>query len=173
MKKITIAILFVGIAIAAAALFLPSDQTASLSDALVLGDDFQKYVNEKYGFSLEYPKAYTIEIFPEKDSAETIVFQGAEQQGFQIFITPFEEAQLTKERILRDIPGAILEGAQEAFIGTAAGQNIKALLFWSEDPLIGRTREAWFVHIGYLYEITAYESMDELLAGIMSTWHML
>lgn len=176
MEKIVITILLIAAAIAAAAFLLfsnnPGSQTASLSDSLVLGNDFKVYRSEKYEFSLEHPKNYGVEVIAEKDGAETIVFQALQadkKQGFQIFITPFEETQLTRERILQDLPGAVLNDLQEAIIGGAAGQNIRALLFWSEDPLIGRTREIWFIHNGYLYEVTAYANMDNLLAGIMST----
>lgn len=186
MKKF---IVLVGVAVALAAIGVasfhtPGKEAALLSGSVFVGDAFNKFVHEKYGFSFRYPKEYTITPYLEGDGAESIVFQGPsvilngseESQGFQIFITPFEETPklgeplLTTERILQDVPHAVLDGVQEIFIGAASGQNHRALLFWSEDPQIGRTREVWFVHGGYLYEITAYAEMDELLAGIMSTW---
>lgn len=179
MQKNIALIIFTGFALVA--LFLLSQtnigsQPSPLPAGLILGKSFQIYKNEEHGFALEYPAHYKIEEFKEKDGAKTIVFQGnvgnqiADKEGFQIFITPFEEATLTKDRILKDIPGAILDDYQEIIIGAAVEESVRGLLFWSEDPLIGRTREVWFVHNQSLYEITAYAHMDELLSGIASTW---
>lgn len=157
---------------------LPSQ--LKLTASLSLGDNFQRYLNHEYGFSLEYPKSWSAKTFQEENIGKTILFQGGEREGFQIFITPFYEGLekapqyqrlddlLTRERILRDLPSAVIEGPMEVLIGPS--KNLRALLFWSEDPLIGRTREVWFVQKGYLYEVTAYAQIDELLAGIMSTF---
>lgn len=171
------------IAVVAFLLWFPVDswnQTALFGKQLILGDDFQKYVNRKYGFSLEYPRGWSVENFDEQDGAETIVFSGGDQSGFQVFIAPFYgdadeipkfqrlDDLLTEERILRDLPSAVIDDSLEILIGPNRDQ--RALLFWSDDPTIGRTREVWLVHNGYLYEITGYPQIDELLAGIMHTW---
>jgi len=147
---------------------------ANVHESTKLGDEYKIYTNDKYGFSLEYPQDFFIETFDEGDGAETIVFQGRvssgqDKIGFQVFISPIEEAgELTRERILEDVPYAVIDEAQEVLLGPK--NDIRGLLFWSEDPDIGRTREVWFAHENYLYEITTYEHLDMWLAGILSTW---
>ena len=37
----------------------------------------------------------------------------------------------------------------------------------------GDTREVWFIHGGYLYEVTTYKELDIWLAGIMRTWKFI
>lgn len=147
------------------------------SSQTILGEGYQKFTHPTYTFSVEYPDYLATEAFHEKDNGETIVFQsqegdfstgsGQDKTGFQIFITPFgEDEVITRDRILEDIPFATVDEPQEVIIG----DNIRALLFWSEDPLIGRTREVWFVHDSNLYEITTYAEFDSLLVQVLSSW---
>lgn len=151
--------------------FNPASQTA----AVVMGESYIKFTHPDYLFSVEYPEELKIERFQEENNSETIVFQDInnanlaleEKIGFQIFISPFEEDKiLTKERILEDLPYAIIEDQIEVVLG----DDTRALLFWSDDPMIGKTREIWFIGGGNLYEITTYAHLDTWLAGILSTW---
>jgi len=156
------------------------------SSASVFGEDFKKFTHPEYGFSFEYPKDLEIQAFKEEEGGEiigeTIVFQqpnlpgvkpleDSEKIGLQIFISPFEDEEgvLTQERVLEDLPFAVIIEPQEVFLGVLAEKEIPALIFWSEDPLIGKTREVWFIHSGYLYEITTYAYLDLWLANILST----
>lgn len=153
--------------------------TTVSSDTDILGEGYKRFTHPKYGFSVEYPEELDITAFDESGGGETVIFQSREDEsvaleekvGFQIFISPFEEdSVLTLERIREDLPFATIEEPVEVIIGTKMAQNVPALLFWSEDPTIGRTREVWFVHDNYLYEITSFAHMDTLLADIFSTW---
>ena len=95
-----------------------------------------------------------------------LVKNAASDNGFQIFITAFDESGvITKERILKDIPDAVINGDEYIDIG-----GEKALSFISQDDLGGKTREIWAVHSGYLYRIKAYESFEEELFKIIKTW---
>ena len=38
---------------------------------------------------------------------------------------------------------------------------------------IGHTREVWFIHNGFLYEVTTYKEIDEWLGSIMQTWKFI
>lgn len=154
------------------------DETTVSSKEVVLGEEYKRFTHPVYGFSIEYPKELDITAFEEDEGGETVVFHARENEsvvleekvGFQIFISPFEEdSVLTLERIREDLPFATIEEPVEVIIGTKAGQNIPALLFWSEDSTIGRTREVWFIHNKYLYEITSFAHMDAILADIFST----
>ena len=121
---------------------------------------------------------------PEEGDATTIVFQEdrntqknpQEKIGFQIFATPFGmEEILTEDRIKQDIPSAHMENTQSIILNPDAPQHeeVQALLFSSEDAVIGKTIEVWFVQNGYLYEITAPAHMEELLPKILSSWRSL
>ena len=157
---------------------------ASISNALLLGTGYKRYENKQFGFSVEYPDTFTVEAFPEENQSATILFREEEKQepppeqkkGFQIFITPFgEEETITQERIQKDLPFAVVEKPQQVIINpdASAEEEIQALLFWSEDPDIGHTREVWFTKNDYLYEITTYEHLDEWLPLILSSWRIL
>ncbi|MBI1956940.1 MAG: hypothetical protein HYS44_00570 [Candidatus Niyogibacteria bacterium] len=154
-----------------------ASSSETLSAATVLGEDYIKYTHPDIGFSLEYPRELEVRRFSEKEDAETILFQRAgdedrargERLGFQIFITPFDDEWpvITRERILRDLPDLKMEDVQEVILG----DGTRALIFWTEDPSLGRTREVWFTSMGIrLYEITTYEHLDSWLAMILSTW---
>ena len=43
-------------------------------------------------------------------------------------------------------------------------------MFFSKNGLMGDTREVWFTHGGYLYEVTTYKELDPWLSGIMASW---
>ena len=154
-----------------------SFEESAVSTSVVLGVEYQKFTHPDLAFSIEYLKGFSVEAYKEASGGETIIFQDEgdtddtllqDRSGFQIFITPFEneEGVLTRERILEDLPTAVIEDPQEIIIG----DNIQALLFWSEDPFIGRTREVWFSYGENLYEITTYAHLGLWLAQILSTW---
>ena len=145
--------------------------------ATILGEDYIKYTHPDIGFLLEYPKELEVRQFLESNDAETIVFQRSgdeerpleERLGFQIFITPFnaEGSAITRERVLQDLPDLTMEEVQEAILG----DGTHALIFWTDDLVIGRTREVWFTDTGgWLYQITTYAHLDSWLAKILSTW---
>ncbi|MBI2039286.1 MAG: hypothetical protein HYT22_03340 [Candidatus Niyogibacteria bacterium] len=147
------------------------------SAAAILGDDYIKYTHPEIGFSLEYPRELEARRFSEGDDTETIVFQRPEDEdrareertGFQIFIAPFDDegTMITPERILRDLPDFDIEQAQEAILS----DGTRALIFWTDDSTVGRTREVWFTGTGVrLYQITTYAHLDSWLAKILSTW---
>jgi hypothetical protein len=138
------------------------------SGGLVLGSEYNVYKNSRYGFSVEFPKELNVKEFDEDEDGETILFQKEnEKEGFQIFISPYEgDFPLTKDQILKDVPSVSLEDMQEVIIG----DGTRALIFWTEDERVGKTREVWFSHNGDLYEITTYADLDLWLAKILSSW---
>ena len=138
-----------------------------------LREGYLHYTNDTYNFALEYPSNLTVKSFLEEDDGETIVFKseivGGKLQAFQVYIQPFTEDRITREYILEDIPGIELLNLEEIILG----EDTPALLFWSGDDLFGRTREVWFVHEGYLYQVTTLGELDAWLAEIMTTWRFL
>jgi len=139
------------------------------SDSSDSSDLTEQYSNSKYGFSFNYPAGFTIGEFPEGDIGETILVQNPESsQSFQVFVADYDEpGPITPERILQDLPTFVIENPQEAILPG----NVEALIFFSQEEGLGKTREVWIVHGGYLYQITTEASMDAWLAGILNTWH--
>jgi len=147
-----------------------------ITPSVILGEGYERFTHPVHPFSVEYPINLEVLRYEEENDMETVVFQQGtdtdntpllEKNGFQIFIIPFgDEEFLTRERIVEDVPSVIIEDLQEVIIGS----DTHALLFWSEDPDIGRTREVWFTHSGNLYEVTTYAHLDLWLAKILSTW---
>lgn len=121
--------------------------------------------NEKYGFSFQHPEDMKVGSVPSPEGTETIVVEKEKPFGFQIFISPYDEPHLTVERIKTNIPGIIMEQPQEVTVDGEQG-----VAFFSRDDSIGKTREVWFVHKGYLYQITAYAEFSDKLFEILGTW---
>ena len=49
----------------------------------------------------------------------------------------------------------------------------RATMFFGNNSIMGDTREVWFIHGGFLYEVTTYKEFDTWLAGIMQTWKFI
>jgi hypothetical protein len=45
--------------------------------------------------------------------------------------------------------------------------------FFSHAPRLDDTREVWFIHGGFLYEITTYKELDAWLLPILHSWQFL
>lgn len=123
------------------------------------------YRNERYGFSIVLPHAFEVSERDEGGGARTISFS-SDQQEFQIYVLPYREGQITSSRIAKDTRNSATQ-PQEVLLG----DGVRALIFTSSDPFFGELREVWFLHEGYLFEVTTYLELDEWLAGTMRTWH--
>lgn len=125
-----------------------------------------RYANAHYGFSIVYPASLTLNEVPGGSDAMTAVFQkpGVEE-GFQIFIVPYPDEQITKERIQKDLRGAPMKEVTQIVLPG----NIQAVHFTSQAPVIGDSSEVWFIHGGYLFEVTTYASQDAALAAVLAT----
>lgn len=125
-----------------------------------------RYANAHYGFSLSYPTELSVAEYPQGSDVLTVVFQKPdEQKGFQVFIIPYAETQISQQRIQADLKGAPMKDAKEVVL---AG-NIRAVHFSSVAPIIGESSEVWFIHDGYLFEVTSYAADDAWLASILTT----
>ena len=45
--------------------------------------------------------------------------------------------------------------------------------FVGSNDQMGATREVWFIHGSYLYEITTYKGFDQLLDPILQSWKFI
>ncbi len=146
-----------------------STQVVGREEGVSLGEKKNTflYTHPRYGFTLEFPNELAIERHPLGTASEVIVFeQEGEKRGFQIFATPYVGESITEERLQQDVKGGKIEEPAEVIIG----DNQRALVFWSTDPSVGRLREVWFIHKGFLYEVSTYAEFDQWLGGVLQTW---
>ncbi len=150
--------------------------TPEVQEQLIKSELNRTYFHPKYKFSFQYPGELNVSAFQEGEYGETVLVQKPDERaGFQIFIAPFDEAgPMTKERILQDLPDMVVEEPQQVIIGqdpsTGSGQAITALIFFSHEPSLGKTREVWFIHGGYLYQLSTYAGLDGFIGRILETW---
>lgn len=124
------------------------------------------YQNAPYRFSLLYPEALEMHEKEEGAGASTMLFQDTNTgQGFQIFIVPYTETQVTPDRIAKDIPSGVVKDTRDITIDGATAAS-----FYSQNVTLGETAEIWFVHGGFLYEVTTLAPLDDWLSQIMLTW---
>jgi hypothetical protein len=130
---------------------------------------FKEYRSTMYNFSLLYPELLAMREFDEGGGAVTITFQNPEAgTGFQLFVVPYVESTISEERFLRDVPSGVRTYAENTFVG-----GVPAVTFLSRDQLLGETREVWFIHNGYLYEVTTLKDVGEWFVPIMQSWWFL
>ena len=127
------------------------------------------YTNSQFGFSFKYPEGFNAGSFAESEEGTTVLVQKPNtKESFQIFISAFDESgPITPERIKKDIPDMAIEDPKEVIIG--AEKNIRALIFFSKNESLDRTREVWFVQKGNLYQVTAYADLDVLIGSVLDT----
>lgn len=124
------------------------------------------------GFSFIHATDLTVTAFDE-GAGEMVLVHDATNAGskreFQIYAAPFDEAgPLTAARIHKDLPDMEITDAQPVLIGS--NKDIDALIFFSNNPSIGKTREVWFVHGGYMYQVTGYADADAIVGPLLDTW---
>ena len=140
------------------------EKVSQVSEAV---NGYWTYTNFRYKFSFQCPEAFNVTDFDEEDTQTILVSKKDTKDGFQIFIAPFDEpGPITKERILEDLPDFKIESPEQRLLKN--GET--ALIFFTEDSSVGKTREIWFVHNGYLYQITTIQAFDAQLVQIMNTW---
>ncbi|HET8581132.1 MAG TPA: hypothetical protein VFL98_01535 [Candidatus Paceibacterota bacterium] len=139
-----------------------------------LAPGMARFTHPRYAFSLDFPDSLGVTRDKEGNASEIDVFaprdaSSTSDERFQLFITPYAQATITQARLAEDIPNGDIRDMQEAVIGI--GQAIHAAIFQSSDPLTHeQTREVWFIHDGFLFEVTAPFSADSWLASIMQTF---
>ena len=67
-------------------------------ELLMLPAGYEIYTNTDFGFSFAYPKGFTITSYPQ-DLGEVILVEKDTEEGFQVFVMPFDEpGPVTAER---------------------------------------------------------------------------
>lgn len=129
----------------------------------------RSYYNPELGISFNYPEGFNISGFKEGEAGYTILAQKPNSKdSFQIFASDFDEpGPITPERINQDLPDMKIESPMAVLIGSDKKTN--ALIFFSKNESLGRTREVWFVKNGKLYQLTTYADKDSLVGPILDT----
>ena len=129
-------------------------------------EGFKEYKSPTYHFSLFYPGTLSVGEYKESGNGMTVAFQDTEgEKGFQIFVFPYADTQITEERFKMDVPSRVRKEPVDVMI-----DNVRATAFWSTNDLLGETREVWFISQGFLYEVTTYRNLDGWLSNVMKSW---
>lgn len=138
-------------------------------EARIAPDGWREYRTDTYGFSVLYPQELAVGEHPEGGGAMTITLQNPDKgEGLQIFIVPYGESKVSEARFRQDIPSGVRTGLVDITVDGATGAA-----FYSKDEFLGDTREVWFVHGGYLFEVTTLKLLNDWLAKIMKTWKFI
>jgi hypothetical protein len=134
-----------------------------------VSDVYKEYRNKDYGFSVNYPAQIPPQEFHERGVVLTVLFQGAAgEPGFDISVEPTNETEITPERFNMDEPSDVKLDPHDTVIDGAPG-----ITFFGFDARVGQTREIWFLHNHFLFEVTTYKELDTWLADIMKTWQFI
>lgn len=150
-----------------------SERPAMPATPVIVGrtvpEGMHEYRSEQYRFSLLYPEYMKVKEQDEGQGAATITFEDiSRNEGFQIFIVPYLEAQVSEERFRMDIPSGVRRDIRDVAVDGAVGAA-----FTSEHQLLGETSEIWFVQGGYLYEVTTLKELETWFSAILSTWEFI
>ena len=113
-------------------------------------------------------------IFPateylEAGGALTVSFQDpSTNEGFEVYATPYSGTQITQARFKLDEPSGTFQEPTNVMV-----DGVSETMFYGSNPILGDTREVWFIHGGLLYEVTTFKQLDSWLAGIMKTWEFI
>jgi len=127
------------------------------------------YKNAAFHFGLFFPDNLLAMEYREQGGALTVSFQDTKtDQGFEVYVTPYADKQITPQRFKLDEPSGVMQSPTDIIIDGTHGT-----MFFGNNSIMGDTREVWFIHGGFLYEVTTYKEFDTWLAGIMSTWKFI
>lgn len=127
---------------------------------------YSEYRSTLFAFSLFYPSSMKVSEFDEGGGAQSITFENAgDAIGFQIFIVPYKEHQVSSARFSQDVPTGVMKEPTNVTVDGVFGT-----MFYSQSLTLGDTREIWFINNGYLYEVTTLKTLDSWLIERMKTW---
>lgn len=127
---------------------------------------YVEYRDTQYNFSLFYPQGLAVKTYDEGGGASTFTFQNVTTaQGFQIFIVPYSGTTVSEQRFKEDEPSGVRNNSTYVFVG-----GVPAAAFYGNDVRLGETYEVWFIHGGYLYEVTTLKPLDTWLENVVQTW---
>ena len=140
--------------------------TTATSSSAVSGN---RYTITPYGTSFTKPAGWTAKQVKNGTRTVVTVMPKASQGtgGVQIAITPVGESMpvITPARIHQDLPNLDIENPKHVMVD---GQDI--LIFTSHNASYGGS-EAWFVHSGALYQISALPDSKNTFTTLVASLH--
>ena len=131
--------------------------------------DMLGYSNKDFHFSLLFPANLESTEYKEQGGALTVSFQDPDtDEGFQVYVTPYSKKQIDAAQFKLDEPSGVVKEQQDVLADGARGTK-----FYGYNATLGDTREVWFIHNGFLYEVTTFKVLDEWLNSIMQTWKFI
>ena len=85
-----------------------------------------------------------------------------------MYVTPYSKKQIDAAQFKIDEPSGVVKERQDVLVDGARGTK-----FYGHNATLGDTRELWFIHNGFLYEVTTFKVLDEWLGSIMQTWKFI
>jgi hypothetical protein len=150
---------------------VPREATSTTGSTQRAAAGSREYRNERYHFSFLYPEDLDVHVFDQEGGVEVITFEDkavVSLVGFQILVVPYKDERISDEQFRRDLPSGVRTDVSNVTIDGVAGTA-----FYSVDASLGDTREVWFTHDGFLYEVTTYKALDEWLREILTTWQFI
>lgn len=152
--------------------FTAASDAATSAPSSILANSMQpppnskEYQSNTYQFSLYYPDDLAVSEQPGVAGSIVVLFDDRSSgQGFDIFIVPYDQPKITQTTFLMDEPSGVMQDPQNITIDAAPATE-----FFSTNSVMGASFEIWFLHGGFLYEVTAPQSLDQWLLQIMNTW---
>jgi hypothetical protein len=128
-------------------------------------DGHKRYVSHLFRFSLQVPEEFGLIEFSEGDTT-TLVFESpGGERGFQIFVVPYKEPQVSAKRFNMDVPSGVRDEPREVMVG-----GVPATAFYSTNEIVGDTYEVWFIRGGFLYEVTTRKGLESSLNNLLAAW---
>ena len=122
--------------------------------------------NDSASFTVRYPDGYKVFSTAPDESQELYSIENSDGNGFQIFVTPFDEAgPITADRIWQDMPDAQINEPGEAKLDGA-----DSFVFYGYNEDIGDTFEVWTVRDEKLYQIMGRKTDEQLIVDTLNTW---
>ena len=139
-----------------------------IKEVVIVPEDV--YLHQNPNFSFQKPKGFTIGEIEEADGGKSIIVQNTNTGlGFQIVVSTVDEDIniLTESRIRQDLPSLVIDKPQKIQINSGEG-----LAFVSQNPAFWRSREIWFVHNRFLYQMSTYIESEALLQKVLNTFQI-
>lgn len=129
----------------------------------------KEYRNGEYRFALFYPTELSVISYDEGSGASSFTFMNSDSsEGFQVFVVPYGERQVSAARFKLDEPSGVLKEPIQVVV-----DNSPATMFFGQNATMGETREVWFIKNGYLFEVTTYKALDQWLSEVMKSWEFI
>ena len=158
------------IAISAGVVYAPLHLSAWASGPSDTIGPLVEYTDDVFHFTASYPAGYIVRVYAEdEDGARTITFESPDDEhAYQIFVVPYAESAITPEQFLTDDPSGVMIDPKEMMV-----DGVPAKSFFGYNDQMGDTWEVWFIHDGFLFEVTTYKPLDAWLTSILQTWKFI